>query len=92
MVKRCGTTYLTNGEHLIYLTGFQAWGGVGMELTYSGADTANKEIFMRAGLLPPLSILASKFRLSVMQSLAFKRQHTVQLHSIEVGIILLLFV
>ena len=74
MVKRCATTYLTNGGHLIYITGFQAWGGVGMEFTYSGADTAGKEIFARAGLLPPGSILSSAFRGMAVQSLSLRRR------------------
>jgi hypothetical protein len=40
MVKRCTSIYLENGAHSVYLVGFQAGGGVGMEVTYFGADTA----------------------------------------------------
>ena len=69
MVRRCATTYLTNGGHTVYVTGFQGWGGVGQELTYSGADTAGKDLFVRAGFLPPV---ASSFRGIASQSLAFR--------------------
>jgi hypothetical protein len=74
MVKRCGTTYLTNGAHSAYIAGFQAGGGVGMEFTYAGPDTAGKEVFVRAGRLPPLTILARSFHGVGTQILAASRR------------------
>lgn len=50
MVKKCADIYLIDGAHSLYLVGFQAGGGVGMELTYSGADTGGKEIFVQSGI------------------------------------------
>ncbi len=52
MVERCATRFMTAGMHSVYVTGFQAWGGVGMEIRYSGPDTGNSMTFMRVSPLP----------------------------------------
>ena len=39
MVKKCGTKTLAAGDHVVYVEGFQAGGGVGMTVRYSGPDT-----------------------------------------------------
>jgi hypothetical protein len=52
MVERCARKDLTAGSHTIYVTGFQAGGGVGMEIKYSGPDTNSKMIYMRMGVDP----------------------------------------
>ena len=49
MVKKCGTKTVAAGDHVVYVEGFQAGGGVGMVLTYSGPDTKGKEILLRSG-------------------------------------------
>ena len=52
MVKRCGTKTLTAGAHAVYVEGFQAGGGVGMNVRYSGPDTGGKEMLLRSGMVP----------------------------------------
>ena len=52
MVKKCGTKTVAAGDHVVYVEGFQAGGGVGMRVTYSGADTGGKEILLRSGAVP----------------------------------------
>jgi hypothetical protein len=52
MVERCSTRFMTAGLHSVYVTGFQAWGGVGMEIRYSGPDTGGSMTFMRVSPLP----------------------------------------
>jgi hypothetical protein len=52
MVERCETRTIAAGNHIAYVEGFQAGGGVGMELRYSGPDTAGKRVFMRSGGSP----------------------------------------
>ncbi len=52
MVEKCGQRVLTSGSHTVYIEGFQAGGGVGMEAKYSGPDTGGKVIFMRSGVVP----------------------------------------
>ena len=52
MVKRCGTKTLTAGAHVVYVEGFQAGGGVGMNVRYSGPDTGGKEMLLRSGMVP----------------------------------------
>jgi hypothetical protein len=52
MVERCGNIALTADSHVIYVTGWQAGGGVGMEVTYSGPDTGGSRKFMRSGAPP----------------------------------------
>jgi hypothetical protein len=52
MVERCATRFMTAGLHSVYVTGFQAWGGVGMEIRYSGPDTGGVMTFMRVSPLP----------------------------------------
>ena len=49
MVKKCGTITLSSGAHSIYLEGFQAGGGVGMKMEYSGPDTKNQVVYMPSG-------------------------------------------
>ena len=55
MVEKCGQKQLATGSHTLYLEGFQAGGGVGMELKYSGPDTGGKSMFVRGGALPSSS-------------------------------------
>ncbi len=52
MLERCATRFMTAGLHSVYVTGFQAWGGVGMEIRYSGPDTGGVMTFMRVSPLP----------------------------------------
>ena len=52
MVEKCSVTTLLSGTHIVYLEGFQAGGGVGMELTYTGPDTGGSKVFMRSGIRP----------------------------------------
>jgi hypothetical protein len=52
MVERCGSQQLAPGAHSIYISGFQAGGGVGMELRYSGPDTAGRKLFVLPGTVP----------------------------------------
>ena len=52
MVKRCGTKTLAPGAHVVYVEGFQAGGGVGMNVRYSGPDTGGKEMLLRSGMVP----------------------------------------
>ena len=61
MAKRCGAIYLVDGPHSLYLVGFQAGGGVGMEMTYSGADTGGKEIFVQSGVVGGTNQIPSKY-------------------------------
>ena len=52
MVEKCGTTSVTAGDHVVYVEGFQAGGGVGMAVRYSGPDTGGKKVLMRSGSAP----------------------------------------
>ena len=61
MVERCATISLTAGLHKVYITGFQAGGGVGMEATYSGPDTGGNRIFMRSGTIPSATVTTPKY-------------------------------
>jgi hypothetical protein len=49
MVERCGSQQLAAGAHSLYIAGFQAGGGVGMQLRYSGPDTAGRKLFVMPG-------------------------------------------
>jgi hypothetical protein len=49
------------GPHVVYLEGFQAGGGVGMELTYSGPDTGGSKVFMRSGVRSSSSATPSQY-------------------------------
>ena len=49
MLEKCGSKHLSSGAHVIYIEGFQAGGGVGMEVKYSGPDTGGRMLFMRSG-------------------------------------------
>ena len=49
MVEKCGTTSVTAGDHVVYVEGFQAGGGVGMAVRYSGPDTGGRKVLMRSG-------------------------------------------
>jgi hypothetical protein len=55
MVEKCGQTLLKQGSHIIYIEGFQAGGGVGMEARYTGPDTGGKTLFLRSGFVPNLA-------------------------------------
>lgn len=55
MVEKCGQKFLTAGQHTVYIEGFQAGGGVGMEAKYSGPDTGGKMTYMRSGVIPSQS-------------------------------------
>ena len=61
MDKRCSGKYLTQGSHIVYVEGFQAGGGVGMEITYSGPDTQSQEAYMRVGAVPSNQAPASQY-------------------------------
>jgi hypothetical protein len=61
MVERCDRKYFQPGLHVIYVTGFQAGGGVGMEIRYSGPDTQNNMIFMRVGVDPTAVSSSGKY-------------------------------
>ena len=50
MVEKCSVRTLLPGPHIVYLEGFQAGGGVGMELTYTGPDTGGSKVFMKSGV------------------------------------------
>jgi hypothetical protein len=52
MLEKCGQKQLSSGSHIVYIEGFQAGGGVGMEAKYSGPDTGGKMMFMRSGVVP----------------------------------------
>jgi hypothetical protein len=49
MVEKCGSAQLSSGDHIVYVEGFQARGGVGMVTKYSGPDTGGAKIFMMSG-------------------------------------------
>ncbi len=55
MLEKCGQKQLTAGNHVVYIEGFQAGGGVGMQATYSGPDTGGKMLYMLSGRLPASS-------------------------------------
>lgn len=61
MYERCGSVTLTSGSHIVYIEGFQAGGGVGMEAFYSGLDTGNTKVFLRSGAAPSSSATPSKY-------------------------------
>ncbi len=61
MVERCESRTLSTGTHVVYVEGFQAGGGVGMELQYSGADTGNKKVLMRSASLPITQTRAGQY-------------------------------
>ena len=48
--EKCGSRTLVEGNHLVYIKGFQAGGGVEMVAKYSGPDTAGRKVFLRSGL------------------------------------------
>jgi len=55
MVERCSNINLSPGAHSIYISGFQAGGGVGMWFRYSGPDTGGRKLFVLPGTVaaPP---------------------------------------
>ncbi len=61
MVEKCGSRTLASGLHVMYIEGFQAGGGVGMEAKYSGPDTGGKVMFMRSGVVPSTSSAPGPF-------------------------------
>ncbi len=61
MVERCGSRQLSSGNHVVYLEGFQAGGGVGMELRYAGPDTGGQKAFVRSGALPAMKESSSLY-------------------------------
>jgi hypothetical protein len=54
MVKKCNAITLSSGVHTVYIEGFQAGGGVGMRLDYSGPDTELQEVPMPSGRVSDL--------------------------------------
>ena len=52
VVEKCGVKQLTSGAHTVYVEGFQAGGGVGMELKYAGPDTGGQRVLMPSGIVP----------------------------------------
>ena len=61
MVEKCDTRTLSAGNHIVYVEGFQAGGGVGMELQYSGPDTGGQKVFMRSGGSPITATKAGSY-------------------------------
>ncbi len=61
MVEKCGSRSLQSGVHVVYVEGFQAGGGVGMEIKYSGPDTLGSKIIMQSGITPSSSVAASRY-------------------------------
>mmetsp|Transcript_60010 Transcript_60010/g.125532 ORF Transcript_60010/g.125532 Transcript_60010/m.125532 type:complete len:163 (-) Transcript_60010:118-606(-) len=61
MIERCGTLILSSNTHVLYIAGFQAGGGVGMELRYSGPDTGGSKAFVLPGVIQsPVSLHENK--------------------------------
>lgn len=56
MVEKCSSRDLSAGPHVLYVTGFQAGGGVGMIAKYSGPDTGNDRILIKSGYAPKNSL------------------------------------
>ena len=54
MVKKCNPITLSSGKHSVYVEGFQAGGGVGMKISYSGPDTDMQETLMPSGRVSDL--------------------------------------
>jgi hypothetical protein len=87
MVERCESRTLSTGTHVIYVEGFQAGGGVGMELQYSGADTGNKKVFMRSASLPVTQTRAGQyFKACDPAAAAVSTQFTMCMFRSEVGL------
>ncbi len=61
MVEKCGAKQISSGQHIVYIEGFQAGGGVGMEMKYSGPDTGGAKIFMRSGTVSSSTDASSQF-------------------------------
>ena len=47
--EKCAATTLSEGNHLVYVEGFQAGGGVQMSIKYSGPDTNGNKVLMKSG-------------------------------------------
>jgi len=61
MIERCSTLILSASTHVLYIAGFQAGGGVGMELRYSGPDTGGSKAFVLPGVIQsPVSLHENK--------------------------------
>ncbi len=56
MVEKCSKTGLSSGSHVLYITGFQAGGGVGMVATYSGPDTGMSKVLIKSGFAPSMVV------------------------------------
>ena len=52
MLEKCGTASLAAGDHPVYVEGFQAGGGAGMVVRYSGPDTGGEKVLLRSGTSP----------------------------------------
>ena len=61
MIEKCGQRQLSAGSYPLYIEGFQAGGGVGMEAKYSGPDTRGQKVFMRSGLPASLNKAAGRY-------------------------------
>ena len=61
VVEKCGVKQLSSGVHVVYIEGFQAGGGVGMELKYSGPDTGGSKLLMRSGMLPSSNVGSGQY-------------------------------
>ena len=84
MVERCGSLDLSAAAHGIYLVGFQAGGGVGMELRYTGPDTGGKKLFVLPGVVPAsASLLQKQGRPSLHVSKNSDVDHSALLHTIQ---------
>jgi hypothetical protein len=84
MVERCAQRDLPAGGQTVYVTGFQAWGGVGMEIKYSGPDTGGQMVFMRLNG-PPLQAAGKYYpTCDPTAKMADERQFTMCLFRSEV--------
>ncbi len=71
MIERCGTLILSASMHVLYISGFQAGGGVGMELRYSGPDTGGSKVFVMPGVIPsPVSLQENSNKRPVLSSIS----------------------
>jgi hypothetical protein len=61
MVEKCGKRSLSSGVHVVYVEGFQAGGGVGMEIKYSGPDTQGSKVIMQSGIASSSNVAASRY-------------------------------
>lgn len=49
MVEKCQPVVLSAGQHIVYIEGFQAGGGIGMAARYEGPDTDYSRVYLMSG-------------------------------------------